>query len=576
MSDEKRNDGEEMNGEESVDEPTGRMEEKSAGEPTVGSGEPTAGSGERPPAEPPSAGSESGSSGMGRRDVLKALATVPVIGALGYAALRRRGLDAEERRRLLDELGIEDEGAAVFSDRETRTHPDRVRVGIVGYGLEGEFLVRNLGFAHPDWFEDRRLAKIEDPRDNSVEEWLAQENLNVELTAVCDVFDVRAEKAIVASTQPIRPGGDTRQLQPAKRYRHFEDLVAAPDVDAVVIATPDHWHSRITVAAAEMGKHVYCEKCMTRTEDEVWPMADAVRSSGIVFQLGHQNRQMESHEKARQVVERGLLGPVTLVETTTNRNDPWGAWVWDIHEEGSPDTIDWDLFQEAAANKVPFSLERFFRWRCWYDYGTGLSGDLLSHEYDAVNQILDLGIPHSATASGGIYFFKDGRDVPDVWQAVLEYPDRDLTLVYSATLANGYERGIRMMGHDATMDVGERLKVTPDAASTRYAEMLEEGLLGTDRPMLTYQSGFTGVDAVTTATEEYFASRGLLFTYRGGKRVSTYYLHLREWLNCIRYGGTPSCNIDRGIEEAIACHMATKSYLEGRRVYWDPAQRRIV
>jgi hypothetical protein len=106
--------------------------------------------------------------------------------------------------------------------------------------------------------------------------------------------------------------------------------------------------------------------------------------------------------------------------------------------------------------------------------------------------------------------------------------------------------------------------------------MLEEGMVKTDRPMLTYQSGFKGVDAVTTPTQEYFASRGLLFTYRGGKRVSTYYLHLREWLNAIRYGGETSCNIDRGIEEAITCHMATKSYLEGRRVYWNPLQRKIV
>jgi predicted dehydrogenase len=577
MSDDIRNDDEEI-----VDEPVGSAGEDSPDEPTARpsqpSDEPTAGGAadQPPPAQPPSAAAPSDSGGMGRRDVLKALATVPVFGALGYAALRRRGLDTDERRRLLDELGIEDEGAALFSELETRTHPEVIRVGIIGYGEEGESLVRSLGFAHPDWLQERREAKLEDPRDTFLEEWLDQENLNVELTAVCDLFDVRAERAIVASTQPIRPGGDTRQLEPAKRYRHFEELLAAPDVDAVIIATPDHWHSRITVAAAEMGKHVYCEKCMTRTEDEVWPMADAVKSSRIVFQLGHQNRQMESHEKARQVIQKGILGPVTLVETTTNRNDPWGAWVWEIHEKGSPRTIDWELFQEEAPNKVPFSLERFFRWRCWYDYGTGLSGDLLSHEYDAINQVLDLGIPRSATASGGIYFFKDGRDVPDVWQAVLEYPDRDLTLVYSATLANGYQRGIRMMGHDATMDVGARLKVTADGLSTRYEEMLEEGFLKTDRPMLTYQSGFKGVDAVTTPTQEYFASRGLLFTYRGGRRVSTYYLHLREWLNCIRYGGTPSCDIDRGIEEAITCHMATKSYREGRRVYWDPIERRIV
>ncbi len=567
------------NGDEVFDEPVGGEGEDSADEPTAGPSEPEADAGrasEPPPAEPPSSGLKAGSGGMARRDVLKALATVPVFGALGYTALRRRGLDTDERRRLLNELGIEDEGAAVFSELETRTYPDVIRVGIIGYGGEGESLVRSLGFAHPDWFDELREAKLEDPYDTRLEEWLEQENLNVELTAVCDLFDVRSDRAVTASTQPIRPGGDTRQLEPAKQYRNYEDLLAAPDVDAVIIATPDHWHSRITVAAAEMGKHVYCEKCMTRTEEEVWPMAEAVKSSGIVFQLGHQNRQMESHERARQVIEKGILGPVTLVETTTNRNDPWGAWVWDIHEQGNPRTIDWEQFQEAAANKVPFSLERFFRWRCWYDYGTGLSGDLLSHEYDAINQVLDLGIPNAATASGGIYFFKDGRDVPDVWQAVFEYPDRDLTLVYSATLANGYQRGIRMMGHDATMEIGEHLSVTADGLSTRYAEMLEEEILRTDRPMLTYQSGYKGVDAVTTPTQEYFASRGLLFTYRGGRRVSTYYLHLREWLNCIRDGGTPSCNIDRGIEEAITCHMATKSYLEGRRVYWDPIERKIV
>jgi predicted dehydrogenase len=301
-----------------------------------------------------------------------------------------------------------------------------------------------------------------------------------------------------------------------------------------------------------------------------------VKQSGIVFQLGHQNRQLESFDKAREVVKKGILGPITLVETTTNRNSPWGAWVWDIHPDANPRTIDWQQFQAAAAHKVPFSLERFFRWRCWYDYGTGLAGDLLSHEYDGINQMLELGIPRYATASGGIYYFKDGRDVPDVWQAVFEYPDRDMTLVYSATLANGRNRGIMFMGHDATMEVGTTLKITADGESTRYRELLDDGVVQTDRPMLTYHQGFKGLDAVTTATEEYFASRGLLYTYRGGKRVSTYYLHLKEWLDSIRGLDEPSCSIDRGVEEAITCHMATRSYLEGRRVEWDPVAKKIV
>jgi len=315
---------------------------------------------------------------------------------------------------------------------------------------------------------------------------------------------------------------------------------------------------------------------MTRTEEEALAVHAAVKRSNIVFQLGHQNRASESHYKAREIIAANVLGPISLVESTTNRNSPWGAWVWDIHEDGNPQTIDWAQFEGPAPHKVPFSLERFFRWRCWFDYGTGLSGDLLSHEYDSFNQVLQVGIPHSCVASGGIYYFRDGRDVPDVFQAVYEYPDRGLTFVYSATLANGMDRGLNFMGHDATMKVSGTLSVTADGESTRYQRKLQQGVINTSQPMFTYRPGFKGIDAVTTATEQYFASRGLLFTYRGGRRVSPYHLLIKEWLDVIRDGGETSCNVDRGLEEAITCHMATRSFQLGRKVTWDPVRRRIV
>ena len=143
-----------------------------------------------------------------------------------------------------------------------------------------------------------------------------------------------------------------------------------------------------------------------------------------------------------------------MIESTTNRNDPSGAWQYMIHEDGTPETIDWKQFQAQAPTKMSFNAERFFRWRKWFDYGTGLAGDLLSHEYDAVNQIMDLGIPKSAVATGGIYFYKDGRDVPDVWNATFEYPEKDLTLLYRATLYSNSPRGNKIMGHDATMQMG--------------------------------------------------------------------------------------------------------------------------
>lgn len=513
---------------------------------------------------------------IGRRGLLKTLVSIPVLGVFILNFLKKKAADDMRKREILAELGVTESGPAVIPDAVSRPPGDRVRLGIIGNGGEGEALVREAGFAHPEWLDNARKANREDPRNKALETYLGQADLNVEMTAVCDVFDVRADRAIVASQVGERPGRAPAQQAPARRYRRYTEMLESNDVDAVLIATPDHWHSQMVIDAANAGKHVYCEKAMTRTEAEAHALYEAVKRTGIVFQLGHQNRQSESHMKAREVIAADILGSVTLVETTTNRNDPWGAWVWEIHKEGSPETIDWEQFQGPAPNKVPFSLERFFRWRCWYDYGTGLSGDLLSHEYDGVNQILDVGIPKSAVASGGIYFFKDGRDVPDVFQAVYEYPDRDLTFMYSATLANGRSRGMVFMGHDASMQVGGSLTVTADRSSTRYEQKIEQGIIKHSLPMFTYRPGFKGIDAVTSATEEYFASRGLLYTYRSGRRVSAYHLHIAEWLDVIRNGGQTSCNVERGFEEAITCHMATRSYLEGRKVEWDPVRRRIV
>ena len=513
---------------------------------------------------------------LGRRDILKGLATIPVFGPFLYAFLKKKLSDDFKKKEILAELGISRKAPAVLPKTVLKKPRQLIRLGIIGFGGRGEDLVHAAGFSHPDWIERKKKQAKDNKLNKGLETFLTQEDLNVALTGVCDVFDVRAERGIAASKNDIRPGGDSGLLKGARRYIHYQDLIQSNDIDAVIIATPDHWHTQMTIDAVNAGKHVYCEKCMTRTIDETFKITEAVKNSGKVFQLGHQGRQQESHIKAKQIAEKNILGKITLVETTTNRNSPNGAWVYEIHDEGGPETIDWEQFQGAAPNKAPFSLERFFRWRCWFDYGTGLSGDLLSHEYDAVNQILELGIPKSVMASGGIYFFQDGRDVPDVFQAVYEYPDRDLTLIYSATLANGRNRGKIFMGHDASMEVGSSLTVTADWESTRYKEKIMNNIINTSLPLFTYQPGLKGIDTVTSATERYFATRGLMYTMRGGRPVNTTHLHIKEWLDCIRNGGQTSCNIDRGFEEAITCHMATISYQEGRKVEWDPVNKKIV
>ena len=532
--------------------------------------------------------------GIKRRDILKGLAAVPVLGYFVYRFLGKKDVENEKKQAILEELedlGIPEKSpeTPTVAVKPTAAKPgELIRLGIIGYGGRGESIVRSAGIAHPEWVENKRKDAEKNKMDTGLRDWLNQEDLNIVLAGVCDVFDVRAERGLAASKNETRPGGASGILAGAKRYRHYQDLLSSPDIDAVIIATPDHWHSRMVIDAAKAGKHVYCEKAMTRTEEEAHQLYNAVKNSNIVFQLGHQNRQQESHIKAKQLIKKEILGKITLVEVTTNRNSPNGAWYYDIHEQGGPETIDWDLFQGPAPNKVPFSLERFFRWRCWFDYGTGLAGDLLSHEYDAINQVLDLGIPKSAVASGGIYYFtKDWvgnkeykvtevRDVPDVFNVVFEYPDRELTLVYSATLASNRDRGKTFMGHDGSMRVGSDLEVYADWESTRFKEKIEKGVIDTSLPLFTYQRGSKGFDAVTSATEKYFASRGLMYTYREGRRVDTTYLHVKDWLDAIRNGGEPLCNIEQGFQEAITCHMATRSYLEGRKVEWDPIERRIV
>ena len=331
----------------------------------------------------------------------------------------------------------------------------------------------------------------------------------------------------------------------------------------------------MTIDAANAGKHVYCEKPMTWTVTETYEVVEAVKRNNIVFQLGHQGRQTESYFKAREAIEKNILGKISLIEVTTNRNTPNGAWVYKIHPDANPQTIDWDQFIGHAPYHK-FSLERFFRWRCWWDYSTGLSGDLLTHEYDAINQILDIGIPNSAISSGGIYHFKDGRTVPDVLQTVFEFPEKDMSLVYSASLASSRKRGRVIMGHDASMELGNTLTITADRNSTRYKEKIEKGIFDPSSPLYTYVPGLEKVDAISSPTEKYFAGRGLLYTQRGGKMVDTTHLHVKEWIDCIRRGTQPSCNIDRGFEGAITSHMGTIAYRENRKVYWDKEKKKIV
>lgn len=529
----------------------------------------------------------------GRRDALKTLATVPVLGALAYGVYQKKK-EALRGRNISDVFQVSNQQATFL---EPQKDGRQIRLGIIGFGIRGKQLMRAAGFAEPEWIDKMKEAHRQNKKDTRYEQYMQQDDLNVVVNGVCDIFDKYGEAAQLTASNINREGSDGKFGPAPKRYRTYQELLAADDIDAVIIATPDHWHSTMAMDAARAGKHVYCEKPLSWTVPETYMVRQIIKETGVVFQLGHQGRQTDCYQKAEEIIGNGLLGQVNLIEVCTNRNSPNGAWVYDIIEGSDPNTIDWKQF-EGNADRIKeymdymtkygleryigpderskFSLERFFRWRCWWDYSTGLSGDLLTHEYDAVNQIMHVGIPHSATSSGGVYFFKDGRTVPDVLQTTFEFPDHDMTMLYSATLASSRGRGKVFMGHDASMEVSNILAITVDQNSDRYAEKIKQGIIPTDTPFYTYVPGQNSSDSVTSPTELYFAKRGLLYTYVNGKRYDTTHLHIREWLECIRQGKTPSCNIDCAFEEAMTAHMGTRAYLEGRTMYWDKDKEEIV
>ncbi len=519
---------------------------------------------------------------MNRRDLLKGLATVPVLGAFAYGTWRKRSQDHIRSHKLAKELKM---SSGSLDYTPFKHDGDTIRLGIIGYGIRGTQLMKAAGFVPPQTIQGWKDDAAKDSRNKRYEDFIQQDNLNIQITGVCDLFDVHAERGLAAASNVGREGSDGTTGTPVKRYSNYQEMLASKEIDAVIIASPDHWHAQMTIDAARAGKHVYAEKGFSLTMDENYTIRDAVKESGVVYQLGHQGRQTESYIKAKEAIDKKLIGKINLIEVCTNRNSPNGAWVYDIHPEANERTVNWKEFEAPCEVKHPWSPERFFRWRCWWDYGTGLSGDLLTHEFDAINQILGMGIPTSVTASGGVYFYKDKskghyvneiREVPDVWNTVLEYPDQDFSLLYSASLASNHNRGKMIMGHDGTMEVGNSLTVYADRQSTRYKEQIESGLIDPELPIYTYIPGRKNVDSVATATEQYFAARGLLYTYRGGRRVDTTHLHIAEWLQAIREGKQPSCNVDQAFEEGVAAAMAIKAQRENRTIFWDKEKEEVV
>jgi predicted dehydrogenase len=269
----------------------------------------------------------------------------------------------------------------------------------------------------------------------------------VKLVAACDVYQGRLTRA--------------RELWGNDLFvtRDFREILARPDVDAVIVATPDHWHDRVAIAAMNAGKHVYCEKPMVQKVEYGAAMVEAQKSTGRILQIGSQRVSSIIYQKARDLYRQGALGQLNSVEAWWDRNSAIGAWQYSIPPDASPETIDWDRFL-GRAPKRDFEPVRLFRWRNYQDYGTGVAGDLFVHLFSGVHFVTGSLGPARIFASGGLRFWKDGRDVPDVMMGTFDYPETpnhpafNLFLRVNFVSGAGEDSGFRFTGSEGIMTIG--------------------------------------------------------------------------------------------------------------------------
>src|SRR6185312_12717160 len=240
--------------------------------------------------------------------------------------------------------------------------------------------------------------------------------------------------------------------------RNYQDIVGHKDIDAVIIGTPDHWHARISIDCMNSGKHVYCEKPMVHAVEEGHSVINAQQQSGKVFQVGSQYRSSLMYQKANELYKSGAIGKLNMVEAWLDRNTAMGAWEYTIPPNANTTTCDWTQFQGNAPKRA-WDPKRFFRWRNYRDYGTGVAGDLFVHLITGLHTVTESIGPNRIYATGGLRYWKDGRDVPDVMLATMDYPETDAHPAFNFVLRVNFKSGVseafgvKFIGSDGTMSV---------------------------------------------------------------------------------------------------------------------------
>lgn len=444
------------------------------------------------------------------------------------------------RRSFIKKMGLA--GAALMAGQNVMGHadatdfqplrriaerrPDQViRMGLIGAGGMGT--------------EDMKTALLHE---------------GIQITAVCDLYKGRIEAAKERWGKDLFVTND------------YKELLKRSDVDAVIIGTPDHWHKTISIAALQAGKHVYCEKPMVQQVSQGQELIDAWKKSGKVYQVGSQGLSSLGNEKARDLLAAGAIGDLNYAEGFWARMSPEGAWQYKIPADASTETVDWDRYE--IVKKHAFDPLRFFRWRNYLDYGTGMSGDLFVHLFSSLHFITNSLGPTKIASLGGLRYWKDGRDVPDVLLGAFDYPETPQHPGFDLSLRCNFVDGtsgttyLRLVGSKGSMDVEwERVvvRLNENAASDdpfMQAKAKEAGKADTDRKKI-------------------LPPRETIYTAEDGYK-GAHYDHFSNFFRAIREGGTVVENPVFGFRACAPALLCNDSYFQDKFMRWDPVAMKVV
>ncbi|MEW6238642.1 MAG: Gfo/Idh/MocA family oxidoreductase [Candidatus Omnitrophota bacterium] len=412
----------------------------------------------------------------------------------------------------------------------------KINVAVIGVGGRGSDLLR--------WVKRKDQAKI---------------------VAVCDVYVKRRKAA--ARTAELDPENEKDCTG------DYKQILDREDVDAVIIATPDHWHAPIAIAAMEKGKDVYLEKPMTHTVDEARQVWETQVKTNRVLQVGSQTTSSRQWWKAKQAIKDGMIGKLIMSQGSYHRNSDGGEWNWSIDENAGPKAqgdgyIDWDAWL-GNAPKRDWDADRFFRFRKFWDYSGGIATDLFYHVMAPLNICWpEAQFPYKVMGSGGIYVFKDTREVPDTFAFMAEYPGEHQVVLSSSMANNTHIPGL-IRGHEGTI------------------VMVEHGQFEGSTPFITVM----GQRPYQKQFEEKYKER--LVTIKrldgDGKEVEEKVVrinteeegdkpwrdHMDNFLDCVKSREAPVLNAQTAFKAMVTIAMSVESYRQGRVLYFDDKKLRV-